>query len=616
MLRYYQSDAHDAAISWARKNIAPAIMQLGTGAGKSHVIAALAETFYNMSGKHVLCTAPNSDLVLQNHAKFIATGNNASIFSASLKTKSLRHPVVFGTPLSIKNSIRQFGSKFGLIIPDEGEGITPTMISVIDSLRKENDKMRLVGLTATPFLLGKGLVYAMDENGKPSSPDDCRDPYYTQKIYTIRERELIDNGYLTEPLIGSIHGGHYDTIKMQVQSNGKFKQSDIDKAFVGKGRKTAKIIEDIIDQSRGKNGVMIFAATVQHAIECMESLPPELSRMIGGDINTGTRERLKLVQDFKDRKFKYLVSVGTMTTGVDFTHVDVIAILRATESIRLLLQIIGRGMRLEYAPGYPLDTIQERLVAILKGIKPNFLVLDYAENLERHCPDGDIFNPKVKSFKGKQSSELIIAKCEQCNTDNEFSARPNDAGFGIDRFGYFTDLDGNRIDSGFGDMPAHYGRRCMALHRQPDGKYEQCTYRWTFKPCPNESCQEPNDIAARYCCKCKTEIIDPNDKLIIDFKALKKNPFKMQCDKVLSWTFKKTLSAAGNEVLKIDFVTEYRSFSCWYQVRSSKTWLIKQYESLIKATNGLEVMPSTVTYKKEDSGFYAVFSYNQPEDHL
>lgn len=616
MLRYYQQNAHDASMSWARKNIAPAIVEAATGAGKSHIIAALAESFYNLSGKHVLCTAPSAELVEQNHGKFLATGNPASIFSASLGIKSLRHPVVFGTPITIKNAIAKFGKKFGLVVLDECEGITPTIQHIISNIREENDKLRVLGLTATPYRTGSGLIYAMDENDRPSSADECRDPYFIKKIFTIRARQLINEGYLTAPVIGSIHGDHYDTKNLKLNSMGKFFPADIDRAFVGHNRKTSRIVQDIIEQSRYRRGVMIFAATVQHAIEIMASLPPQLSRMIGGKINTGTNERRRLVEDFKAKKFKYLVSVGTMTVGVDFTHVDVIAFMRSMESIRLMQQIAGRGSRVEYAAGYPLDTVEQRLVAISSGLKKDFLILDYGENFERHCPDGDLYNPQIKANKGKSSDTTITAVCEYCNTENEFSARPNDDGFDIDVNGYYVDLNGLRIMTEHGSIPAHYGRRCMALHRQNDGSFLQCGYYWTSKECPNEECNELNDIAARYCRKCKTEIINPNDKLIADFKARKKDPYQMQCDLVLSWSFKKTLSAKGNEVLKVDFVTEHRNVTIWYQIRSSKTWFIKQYESLINATEGLEKMPDTITYRKQDSGFYEVFAYNQPHDEL
>lgn len=592
MLRDYQQAAHDAAISWIKKNTAPAVIESATGSGKSHIIAALADSFYNMSGKHVLCTAPSAELVQQNYEKFLATGNKASIFSASLGKKSLRHPVVFGTPGTIKNSIAKFGDKFGLIVIDECHGITPTIQFIIDEIRMQNDKLRICGLTATPTRLGSGLIYAMDENGKPTPSDQCRDPYFTKKIYSVKARELIDRGYLTNPVIGAIHGEHYDTINMKLNSMGKFVQSDIDKAFTGQGRRTSLIIGDIVNQSKYRKGVMIFAATVKHAIECVESLPPRLTALVTGE--TPKPERAAILKKFKARELKYLVNVSVLTTGFDAPHVDLIAILRATESVGLLQQIIGRGLRIDEN-------------------KKDCLILDYAENLERHCPDHDIFNPKISIYKAKSSDTTITAKCELCETENEFSARPNEDGFDIDAYGYYVDLNGIRIMTEYGPMSAHYGRRCMALHRKSDGTFKQCSYYWTSKECPE--CGVKADIAARYCSN-KHELIDPNEKLIADFKAAKKNPYQMQCDAVLSWSFKKTLSGAGNEVLKVDFVTEHRSFAVWYQVRSSKTWFIKQYEALIKATKGLEEMPSSVTYRKQDTGFYEVFSYNQEPDKL
>ena len=40
------------------------------------------------------------------------------------------------------------------------------------------------------------------------------------------------------------------------------------------------------------------------------------------------------------------------------------------------------------------------------------------------------------------------------------------------------------------------------------GKAERCEYRWASKECPE--CGHENDIAARYCEKCKAELVDPN----------------------------------------------------------------------------------------------------------
>lgn len=588
-LRPYQQAAHDAAIAWIKKSTESCVIEAETGSGKSHMIAAIAKTFYEISGKHVLCTAPNVDLVRQNTEKYLATGNKASIFSASIG-KSLRYPVVFGTPITIHNQIEKFGAKFGLICIDECHGITPTIQKIIEEIRVKNPNLRVIGLSATPFRLGSGLIYAIDEHGKPSSEKQCLDPYFAKKVFTIGGRELIDQGYLTKPIIGAIHGDHYDTINMRINSMGKFYQEDIDRAYEGQNRKTASIIADIIAQSKNRNGVMIFAATVKHAMECMESLPPELSRMIGGDINTKKEQRKKLVNDFKQQKYKYLVSVGTMTTGVDFTHVDLIALMRATESIGLLKQCIGRGLRLHEG-------------------KTDCLVLDYAENIERHCgEDGDIFNPKISAKKASGGGEGLSVICPDCGTENEFTARPNPDGFMMDKYGYFLDLMGERIDTPYGPMPSHMGRRCFGMQLVL-GKLDRCKYRWSPKKCPH--CFADNDIAARYCSECKGEIVDPNDKLIADYKAMKRDPYQTQCDKVLAWHQARTKSKRDEDMLVIDWVTEYRKFPVFYLVRR------KEYDALMIATEGGDLMPRTITYKKDKtSGFFRVLAYNQPEDQI
>ena len=128
MLRDYQQTAHDAILKWIRKTSEPCCIEAATGAGKSHIIAALAETVNRISnGKHVLCLAPSAELVIQNSEKYEATGNKFSIFSASAGSKSLRHPVVFGTPLTVANRIRKFGSQFAMVIIDECHGMTPTI---------------------------------------------------------------------------------------------------------------------------------------------------------------------------------------------------------------------------------------------------------------------------------------------------------------------------------------------------------------------------------------------------------------------------------------------------------------------------------------------------------
>lgn len=480
-LRYYQKDASDAAFEFIMSCLDPCVIEAATGAGKSLVISDLAKRIHEVSGKKILCTAPSKELVEQNAEKYKATGNKCSIFSASI-SKSLRHPVVFGTPLTVLNALHRFND-FAAVIMDEAHGITPTMMQIIEQLRVKNPKLRVIGLTATPYRTNTGYIFRHHYQQGRVSDDQTIDPFFHTLVYSIGARELIAQNYLTPPLIGE-HAEGYDTSGLIMKSNGKWDESTVEQAFVGRGRLTSQIVADIVAQSHGRMGVLIFAATLQHAAEVMESLPPGNSRCVTGSTSKAQRE--KNTSDFKAQRFKYLVNVGVYTTGFDAPHVDVVAVLRKTESPGLLQQIIGRGARLHED-------------------KDDFLLLDYAENIEEHFPHGDVFEPVIKVRKPSEGDGSIEAVCELCNHVNHFGARPNPEGYQIDAAGYFTDLAGNRLET-----PAHFGRRCTG-EVLINGIHARCTYKWSCKECPE--CGEENDIAARYCTACKAEIVDPNEKL-------------------------------------------------------------------------------------------------------
>jgi DNA repair protein RadD len=247
-------------------------------------------------------------------------------------------------------------------------------------------------------------------------------------------------------------------------------------------------------------------------------------------------------------------------------------------------------------------------------------LLDYADNVERHFPDGDIYNPRIKAGKATDGSEKIEAKCPQCAHVNEFSLNGVYAEYPRDEAGYCKDVFGERIMTEYGPMPAHFGRRCFGMVQTgPKGEYDRCTYRWTGKDCPE--CGEKNDIAARYCYICKAEIVDPNDKLIADFKALKRDPTRPQTDVVLGVTFRPGISPKGNRTIRADWVTPYRQFSTWHLPEATHTKGMRDWQSFERATGhdgdaGAGAMkPETISYCKELGGnFYRVLAYNQEAD--
>lgn len=594
-LRDYQQRAFDATVDWMKQSAESCVIEAATGAGKSWIIAYIADWLKQKSDKKVLCLAPSRELVLQNHEKFVCTGHDASIYSASIG-KSMRHQVVFGTPLTVKNEVENFHQPFSAVVIDECHGITPTIKYIIDVLKRQNPHLRIIGLSATPFRMGTGYIYQYDLDNNPLPEEVAIEPYFNKLVCQITAWELIEQGYLTRPSSEIAHAESYATRDLQLNKMGQFDQKQVADVFERDERLTATIVRDIVQLSHDRKGVIIFAATVKHAEEVLETLPDDESRLVTG--STSKKEREQILKLFKAQRIKYLVNVAVLTTGFDAPHIDVVALLRATESASLLQQIIGRGLRLDDG-------------------KEDCLVLDYAGNIERHCPNGDIFDPTITARKrtGSSSAEFV---CPSCSSVNEFGLRHNPDQLEIDDQGYFLDLAGNRIEVDEGvHMPAHFGRRCMGQSIL-QGFSHRCEYRWAAKEC--EKCGHENDIAARHCEKCENELINPNDKLSLEFKRITNDPKLGQVASVANWTCRAYTSNAGNETALVTFHTNLGKVMVWYTNKYKPVWdvacqafwggVAPSVAAFISNFDRAK-MPSHITVVKERSSkYYRVNGYH------
>lgn len=524
-LRPYQTQAVDNVIAHFRGSDDPAVVVLPTGSGKSLVIAELARR----ARGRVLVLAHVRELVEQNHAKYLAYGREADIFSAGLGRKESGRQVVFGSVQSVVNGLEDFATgEFTLLVIDECHRLSiskealargggkaeddrqrsaSTYEKVIARLREARPNLKVLGLTATPYRLGEGFLYHRHYHGMVKGPEDA---FFRDCVFEQPLRVMVRQGYLAEPrrIDGAL--AFYDFSQLVPQRNGQFAERDLNGVVQG-NRATPQIIHDVIERARDRQGVMVFAATVAHAEEVLGLLPSEESALVTGA--TPGPERERLIAAFKARKLKYLVNVAVLTTGFDAPHVDVIAILRPTESVGLYQQIVGRGLRL--SPG-----------------KTDCLILDYAGN------PWELYAPEIAQARPDGESEPVQVECPECGFANTFWGK-RDGDFVIE----------------------HHGRRCQglvlstraALHRaQPRAKDErlkpagepdvgaasgagegkgaasgagerkgaasgalesrrQCTFRFRFKVC--EQCGGENDIAARACGHCGERLVDPDDKL-------------------------------------------------------------------------------------------------------
>ncbi|PTT32029.1 DEAD/DEAH box helicase, partial [Aeromonas sp. HMWF017] len=341
VLRPYQTDAVNAVISHFRKHPDPAVVVLPTGAGKSLVIAELARK----ARGRVLVLTHVKELVEQNHAKYEAWGLKADIFAAGLDRKEASAQVVFGSVQSVARNLDAFDGAFSLLIIDECHRVSLDDDSqyhqVIDHLKAANPALKILGLTATPYRLGLGWIYRRHYHGMVKSHGER---LFGDCVFELPLRFMVKNGYLTPPRMVDAPIVHYDFSKLVPRENGLFSEADLNGELKRQQRVTPHILSQVLEYAADRQGVMIFAATVEHAREIHGLLGArgQQAALITGE--TPGPERDALINAFKARELKFLVNVAVLTTGFDAPHVDLIVMLRPTESVSLYQQIVGRSI--------------------------------------------------------------------------------------------------------------------------------------------------------------------------------------------------------------------------------------------------------------------------------
>lgn len=480
-LRDYQAAAVDATLRHFRASSAPACLVLPTGAGKSLIIAELAR----LAKGRVLVLAHVKELCEQNHEKFSRCGQQAGLFVAGLGRKESEHSVTFASVQSVHRNLERFVEPVSLLVIDECHRLSDADDSqfqqVIRHLRNSSPRLKLLGLTATPYRLGYGWIYRYHHTGKVrDAGDEQLPPPFEQCVYEVSLSHLIQRGYLAPPDVIDAPVAQYDFSSLTTDRYGHAPERAVNQLLVKHARVTESIVAQVQELAAKRRGVMLFAATVQHAKEVASYLPAEQTGLVLGD--TPSAERDAVIAGFKAQRLKYLVNVSVLTTGFDAPHVDVIAILRRTESASLFQQIAGRGLR-QY-PG-----------------KTDCIIVDYAGN------GFNLFQPEVGERR-PSGSVAVVVPCPECGHENQF----------------WGNVDAH------GAVLEHYGRRCQALlpptaessasnersslthdPRERPRRGQQCSYRFRFKECG--ACGAECDIAARRCPECQQELVDPDDQL-------------------------------------------------------------------------------------------------------
>jgi DNA repair protein RadD len=386
--RWYQTESVDAVWNHLRTEKGSPLVVLPTGAGKSLVLAMLAQQARQWSGRTIVL-AHRKELLKQNaeKIKILMPGMDVGIYSAGLKRRDVLHDVICAGIQSVYNKAFEFGRRDVVVIdeahliPEEGDGMYQQFLR---DLAAACPHARPIGLTATPFRCGTGSL---------SGPGKM----FRKVCYEVGTGQLIAEGFLCN-LTNKPSTLHIDTDQIKMRG-GEFLNSSMNGVFEAE---TMEACKEIVEKTVDRNSVLVFCSGVKHAEAACELLARytgETCEIVTGE--TPAMFRQSILERFSRGEIKYLCNCDVLTTGFDAPRIDCVAILRATMSPGLFAQIVGRGLRKHPS-------------------KTDCLVLDFGNNIKRHgsLDDADFGHAAIDADGSSKADENGRGK--QCPNCEEF----------------------------------------------------------------------------------------------------------------------------------------------------------------------------------------------------
>jgi DNA repair protein RadD len=323
-LRDYQQEAIDCVFKSFKKGNSFTLVKAPTGAGKTILMAELVSRSLKEYKINALVLMHRTVLVEQTIETFNRFGIGAC--SARKIKGKIEGTVVVGT---IQTVARRDVSKFNLVIIDEchrvaGKETKSQYGDVLRELLKLNERVRVLGLTATPFRLNDGYIFG-----------HARD-WFKELSYDIEMNLLIEKGYLV-PMKYFIESG-LDLSKIK-KTAGEYNERELGEEM-SKEYHLGSVKHAIEAKAEGRTHIAVFCVTIEHA--------EAMADVLGGmalHSNMSKLNRANTLRRFKDEG-GVLCSVGALTEGWDEPQCDCVVLARPTLSPALYVQMLGRGLRL------------------------------------------------------------------------------------------------------------------------------------------------------------------------------------------------------------------------------------------------------------------------------
>ena len=347
-----------------------------TGAGKSSVSSYYVKKCVQ-AGKRVLFFVHSKELVVQFGQRLSKQFhlNSGIIMSGVSPARHLPVQVA-----SIQTLVRRAYPPADIVFIDEAHR---SKANTYQKVIKHYKNAIIVGLTATPFRGdGKGLG-----------------DIFETIVHPVRIRDLIEKKYLVPTKVfASANAADMEGVKVK---RGDYDIAQMQQRFTD-GTVTKGVIDNYLQHANGKKAIA-FNVNIEHSKEMSDLFNAAGIPSAHLDGTTDKRLRDRIVKDFAKGKYKVLNNVSLFTEGYDVPDIECVIINRATRSLGLYVQIVGRGLRPSQS-------------------KDHCIVLDHGDNTIRHGfvedYDGIPFDlDGIKSNKrGKKDGRKIVKTkvCETC----------------------------------------------------------------------------------------------------------------------------------------------------------------------------------------------------------
>ena len=299
------------------------LYQLPTGGGKTVIFSEIVRRYISKYNKKVLVLTHRIELSKQTSKMLDEFGVDNKIINSTAKLDDQENYHCFVAMVeTLKNRLNEEKldiSDIGLIIVDEAHYNSFTKI-----FKFFEDSM-ILGVTATP--LSSNIKLPMYEN-------------YQELFVGETIQHLIANEYLSTAKLFSYNVG---LTSLEVGANGDYTVKSSEDLYTNTDMLT-KLVDAYEETSKGKK-TLIFNNGIHTSIQVYHAFK-KAGYPIAHLDNTNTRkERDFILRWFKKTPNAIITSVSILTTGFDEPTIESIILNRATKSLTLYYQMIGRGSR-------------------------------------------------------------------------------------------------------------------------------------------------------------------------------------------------------------------------------------------------------------------------------